>query len=147
MNASRDQDPRKGPWKMLRGGLLIWGWYNTFCMDVEEGDIGSGKVSVRTLTREWEEVGRKFSYNYRWMKNLSESCCFESCFLKCNDTNRSLNRCSLHRWTNAASRSHGLFISNLNNRCGIPFHELLIIKTPPKAWQSRVYYHFSLSWW
>lgn len=38
---------------------------------------------------------------------------------------------------------HGLFISNLNNRCGILLHELLIIETP-KACQSIVYYHFSL---
>lgn len=71
--------------------------HNMIGMEVEGGDIGSGKVSVGTSTREREEVGRKFSYNCRWMKTLSESCCFEGCFLTCNETNRRLNRCSLHR--------------------------------------------------
>lgn len=73
------------------------GRHNMIGMEVEGGDIGSGKVSVGTSTREQEEVGRKFSYNCRWMKTLSESCCFEGCFLTCNETNRRLNRCSLHR--------------------------------------------------
>lgn len=37
---------------MLRGGVLILGRYNTIGMEVEGGDIGSGKVSVGTSTRE-----------------------------------------------------------------------------------------------